>query len=145
MKVDVSYNTFSKRLYNRLYNRNTNNVFHHVSDVQTICFVEYAIIIHHVKSWIKTFRNQTGLCFIFKLKITLFYLLSSAVICCNSLYQSMSFVVTCCTTRCNSMYQLFSHVVTLCTTRLSFYKRSFQKERFLINLLKFSPLRESME
>ena len=83
-------------------------------------------------------------CFILKLKITLFYLLSFVFICCTTpchslsliviCYHSLSFVVTRCLslsfvvtqfiTRCHSLYHSLSFVVTRCTTRLSFYKRS---------------------
>ena len=94
---------------------------------------------------------QISLLFLFKHKITLFYLLSFVFIRfitpCNSLLLTLiflllavicSFVFTCSTTRCHSLYRSLSFIVPLvviryhslsfdvtgCTTRLSFYTRS---------------------
>ena len=85
----------------------------------------YTIIIHCIKKWVKTFRY-----FIWKPKITLFYLLSFVAIRCTSRYHLLSFVITHCTTRPH-----------LCATRLSFYKRSLWVKE-LKYLLKQFPLRK---
>ena len=89
------------------------------------------------KNWIKLFRNQNGLLFLLKHKMTLFYLLSFVfirfntrchlpsliAIFCYSLSfvvtrrHSLSFFVTYCTTRCHSLYHSLSLVVICCTTR----------------------------
>ena len=79
-----------------------------------------------LKKWVKTFR-----CFIWKPKITLFYLLSFVAIRCTSRYHLLSFVITHCTTRPH-----------LCATRLSFYKRSLWVKE-LKYLLKQFPLRKT--
>ena len=79
------------------------------------------VVIYCIENWIKLLRNQMGILFLLKHKITLFYLLSSVfirfdtschspsliIIFCYSLSfvvtrcQSLSFVATCCTTRCH--------------------------------------------
>ena len=72
------------------------------------------VVIYCMENWIKLFRNQIGLLFLLKHKITLFYLLSFVFICfitcCHSLSlivifcyrcHSLSFAVSCCTTRCH--------------------------------------------
>ena len=87
-------------------------------------------------------------CFIFKLKITLFYLLSFAFIRCTIPCLSLSLIAICChslsfidtrchtlllvvplvvircTSLCHSLSLVVSLVVIRCTTRLSFYKGS---------------------
>ena len=100
-------------------------------------------VIYSIENWTKLFRNQIGLLFLLKHKITLFYLLSFVFIRfitrCHSLLlivfffllvvircHSLSFIVTCYTTSCHSLYPSLSFVVTRCTTRLSFYKRSIE-------------------
>ena len=84
------------------------------------------VVIYCIENWIKLFRNQIGLLFLLKHKITLFYLLSFVFICfitrCHSLSlvifcYSLSSVVTCCTTRCHSLYHSLSFVVIRCTIR----------------------------
>ena len=55
-------------------------------------------------------------------QITIFYLLLFAFSRFHLLHQSLSFVVTRCTTHCHSLYH---HSLSLVVTRLSFYKRSF--------------------
>ena len=112
------------------------------------------VVIHCIENWMKLFRNQIGLLFSLKHKITLFYLLSFVFICfitrchvirCHSLSffcYSLSFVVTCChsllfvitwcvtrcTTRCHSLYLSLSLVVIQCHSIYHssvFYKRSW--------------------
>ena len=84
------------------------------------------VVIYCIENWINLFRNQIGLLFLLKHKITLFYLLSFIFICfitrCHSLSlvifcYSLSSVVTCCTTRCHSLYDSLSFVVIRCTIR----------------------------
>ena len=84
------------------------------------------VVIYCIENWIHLFRNQISLLFLLKHKITLFYLPSFVFILfinrCRSLslivafYYSLSFVVTCCTTRCPLLYNSLSLVVILCTT-----------------------------
>ena len=122
------------------------------------CWIYSSYKLH--KNWIKVFKNQTGLLFNLKLKVTLFYVLSFfsfvlsltvilchslsffvtrchsfslAVIRCHLLYHSLSLfvplVVICCHLLYHSLsfvathHQSLSLVVTRCTTRLSFCKR----------------------
>ena len=93
--------------------------------------------IHCIENWIKLFRNQIGLLFLLKHKITLFYLLSFVfihfvtrchslpliVIFCDSLSfvvtrcHSLPFVVTWSTTPCHSLYYSLSLVFIGCATR----------------------------
>ena len=92
----------------------------------------------------KSSGTRLAFCFIFKLKITVFTLLSFVLSpchlypCCHSLslvfircstschllYHSLSFVVTLCTSRCHSFSVILtcSHSIT---TRLSFHRRYF--------------------
>ena len=61
------------------------------------------VVIYCTKNWIKFFRNQIGLCFIFKLKITPFYLLLVFIF----FYQSLWFTVT------HYHFLLLSHSLSL--------------------------------
>ena len=99
------------------------------------------VVIYCIKNWIKLFRNQIGLSFLLKYKIKLFYLLSFVFIRfitrCHSLSffvtrcHSLSLVVTCChSLSLVSLHQSLSLVVTRCTTGLSFYKSSLFKNKF---------------
>ena len=85
------------------------------------------VVIYCIENWIHLFRNQISLLFLLKHKITLFYLPSFVFIRFISrypslslivaFYYSLSFVVTCCTTRCHLLYNSLSLVVILCATR----------------------------
>ena len=94
------------------------------------------VVIYCTENWIKLVRNQIGLLFLLKHKITLFYgllfvfirfitrrhslslifvlcnSLSAVVIRCHLLHHSLSLVVIRCTTLCHSLYHSLSVVVT---------------------------------
>ena len=96
------------------------------------------VVIYCTENWIKLVRNQIGLLFLLKHKITLFYgllfvfirfitrrhslslifvlynSLSAVVIRCHLLHHSLSLVVIRCTTLCHSLYHSLSVVVTRC-------------------------------
>ena len=96
------------------------------------------VVIYCTENWIKLVRNQTGLLFLLKHKITLFYgllfvfirfitrrhslslifvlcnSLSAVVIRCHLLHHSLSLVVIRCTTLCHSLYHSLSVVVICC-------------------------------
>ena len=80
----------------------------------------HIIVIHYIKSWIKTFTNQIGFLFHFKnqnqallLALIHFHLLSLVV----------PLVVTCC--------HSLSLAITRCVTGLSSYKQSFSIQVFI--------------
>ena len=97
---------------------------------------EYVVVIYSIENWIKFFRNQIGLLFHFE-TYNHAILRALIVICCHSVpfavtrCDSLSFVVTHCTTRCHSLsfivllvvicchslYQSLSLVAIRCTTR----------------------------
>ena len=96
------------------------------------------VVIYCTENWIKLVRNQIGLLFLLKHKITLFYglvvvvirfitrrhslslifvlcnSLSAVVIRCHLLHHSLSLVVIRCTTLCHSLYHSLSVVVICC-------------------------------
>ena len=107
------FNNFNKtdnEKCEEMYGRNTKcyieNIDHKLSNLQLVYIADsyiivnyYTIIIHCIKKWVKTFR-----CFIWKPKITLFYLLSFVAICCTIRCHLLPFVVTHCTTSRHLMY-----------------------------------------
>ena len=94
-------------------------MFSSISRFINYLYCSILVVIYCTKKWIKFFRNQIGLCFIFKLKITPFYLLlvfiffyhifyslSRIIIFCYSVIRchSLLLVATRCTTRCHSLW-----------------------------------------
>ena len=120
-------------------------MFSSISRFINYLYCSILVVIYCTKKWIKFFRSQIGLCFIFKLKVTPSYLLlvfiffyqslwfivthyhflllshslSLVVISCHSLYHSLSLVVIDCNTRCHSATRChsLSFVVPLVFTR----------------------------
>ena len=82
---------------------------------------EYVVVIYSIKNWVNSSGTRLACCFILKLIITLFYVLS------------LSFVVTRChslslvVTNCHSLSLIVPLVVTLC--HLLFYSLSFAVTR----------------
>ena len=120
-----------------LYGRNTTYRKYMSSTSRFLSIAKYIVVIHCIKNWIKTFRNQIDILFHLKPRITLFCLLSFAVVCSLSLYHSLSVVISLVVTHyrllslviniCNSFSFLVTrcHSLSLwCTTCLAFYKRS---------------------
>ena len=65
------------------------------------------VVIYSIENWIKLFRNQIGLLFLLKQKITLFYLLSFIFIRFITRCHSLSLIVIF-VTRCHSLSLVFS-------------------------------------
>ena len=134
-----------KRLQHRCFPMNIANFKNTYFEKQRLLLI---VVIHCIENWMKLFRNQIGLLFSLKHKITLFYLLSFVfiyhslschslsliVIFCYSLSfvvtccHSLLFVVTCCATRCHSLSLVVPLVVIRCTSRC--HSLSFNVTRF---------------
>ena len=78
-------------------------MFSSISRFINYLYCSILVVIYCTKKWIKFFRNQIGLCFIFKLKITPFYLLLVFIF----FYQSLWFIVT------HYHFLLLSHSLSL--------------------------------
>ena len=114
-------NFTKKRLQHRRFPENIANYFEkHLRTAAS----DSSYILH--KNWIKLFRNQNGLLFLLKHKMTLFYLLSFVFIRFNTrchLPSLIAIFVTRChllslvVTRCHSLSLTVPLVVTRCTTR----------------------------